>query len=53
MKNRQGLPVLNGRDQLADEFCWIYSHRLTKTSELQENLIAILHLRREENGVLG
>ena len=26
---------------------------LTKTSELQENLIAILHLRKEENGVLG
>ena len=26
---------------------------LTRTSELQENLIAILHLRKEENGVLG
>jgi transposase len=26
---------------------------LTKTSELQENLMAILHLRKEENGVLG
>jgi transposase len=26
---------------------------LTKTSELQENLIAILNLRKEENGVLG